>query len=391
MTAIVLYSEWISTSPMTPKDTIFMLAGPVKMHPRVLQAMTAPYVAHRGAGFTEVIGEIRDLSRYLFQTDKHVCVLSGSGTAGLDAAISGLFRKEDRILNLANGKFGERFHEISEVYASSSLVESDWGKPFDLEDVEKALEDGDFKAVTICHNETSTGMTNQLEEVAGIAREHGALVIADAITSAGGLPFKPDEWGVDLAIVGSQKALAAPAGLAILYLSERAYETLNEDVPYYLNLKKHVDKIEQKSQTPWTPAIPLLLALRESLALLKEEGLENRLSRIQKMAEAARAAVGSLGLELFPDPAFASDTVTAIRYPPGIEDLEFRNTLREKYGVVVAGAQAHIKGKVFRIGTMGFCTMTDLLCTFSAIESLLREMGMDVRKGSGTEVFADYI
>jgi len=125
--------------------------------------------------------------------------------------------------------------------------------------------------------------------------------------------------------------------------------------------------------------------------LLKEEGLENRLARIHRMAEAARGAVASLGLELFPDPAFASDTVTAIRYPQGIDDLEFRTTLREKYGVVVAGAQAHIKGKIFRIGTMGFCTMTDLLCTFSAVESLLRDAGVDVRKGSGTEVFADYI
>jgi aspartate aminotransferase-like enzyme len=376
---------------MTLKDTIFMLAGPVKMHPRVLQAMTAPYVAHRGAEFTDVIGEIRDLSKYLFQTDKHVTVLSGSGTAGLAAAISSLFRGEDRILNLANGKFGERFNEISEAYASASTIEAEWGKPFDLEQIEKTLDDGDFKAVTICHNETSTGMTNQLEEIARIAQSHGALVIADAITSAGGLPFKPDEWGVDLAIVGSQKALAAPAGLSIIYLSERGYETLNEDVPYYLNLKKHVDKIEQKSQTPWTPAIPLFLALRESLALLKEEGLENRISRIRTMAEAARGAVDSLGLDLFPDPAFTSDTVTAIRYPPGIDDMEFRSTLREKYGVVVAGAQAHVKGKIFRIGTMGMCTMTDLLCTFSAVESLLREMGVDVAKGSGTEVFADYI
>jgi aspartate aminotransferase-like enzyme len=376
---------------MTPKDTIFMLAGPVKMHPRVLQAMTAPYVAHRGAEFTRVIGEIRDLSKYLFQTENRVCVLSGSGTAGLDSAISNLFRREDRVLNLANGKFGERFHEISEAYASSGLIEADWGKSFDLNEIEKTLDDGDFKAITICHNETSTGMTNQLEDVARIARDRGLLVIADAITSAGGLPFKTDEWGIDLAIVGSQKALAAPAGLAILQLSERAYETLSEDVPYYLNLKKHVDKIEQKSQTPWTPAIPLFLALRESLVLLKEEGLENRISRIEEMAKAARAAVESLGLELFPDPAFASNTVTAIRYPPGIDDMTFRNTLREKYGVVVAGAQAHVKGKIFRIGTMGVCTMTDLLCTFSAIESLLREMGADVRKGSGTEVFADYI
>ncbi|MFQ6107037.1 MAG: pyridoxal-phosphate-dependent aminotransferase family protein [Thermoplasmata archaeon] len=376
---------------MTPKDTIFMLAGPVKMHPRVIRAMTDPYVAHRGAEFTNVIGEIRDLGKYLFQTDKRVCVLSGSGTAGLDAAISNLFGKGDRILSLANGKFGERFHEIAEVYATSTLTKSEWGMHFELDEVKGALEDGEFKAVTICHNETSTGMTNELREVAKIARTHGAMVIADVITSAGGLPFKPDEWGVDIAVVGSQKCLAAPAGLSLLYISDVAYDNLRSDVPYYLNLKKHVDRIEQRSQTPWTPAIPLFLALRESLLMLREEGLENRFERIRNLAEAARAAVKSLGLELFPDPAYASDTVTAIRYPPGIEDLEFRKRLRDRHGVVVAGAQAHIKGKVFRIGTMGICTMTDLLCTFGAIEGILRELGVDVRKGSGTEVFSDYM
>lgn len=375
---------------MTPKDTIFMLAGPVKMHPRVLQSMTSPFVAHRGADFTKTIGEIRDLSKYLFQTENHVCVLSGSGTAGLDAAISNLFQKGDKILNLANGKFGERFHEISQTYAESMLVETEWGKPFDLDDVKRTLEDGDIKAITICHNETSTGMTNELQEIARIAKDNGALIIADAITSAGGLPFKPDDWGVDVAIVGSQKCLAAPAGLSVLYVSDRAYDHLHEDVPYYLNLRKHVNRIEKKSQTPWTPAIPLFLALREALLLLKEEGLENRLARIHGLAEAARSAAGSLGLELFPEPAYASDTVTAMRYPQGIEDLKFRDMLREEYGVIVAGGQAHIKGKIFRIGTMGLCTMTDLLCTFGAIESALRRMGVDIRKGSGTEVFADY-
>ncbi|MFQ5909446.1 MAG: pyridoxal-phosphate-dependent aminotransferase family protein [Thermoplasmata archaeon] len=376
---------------MTPKDTIFMLAGPVKMHPRVLQAMTAPYVSHRGAEFTKVIGEIRDLSRYLFRTDKHVCVVSASGTAGLDAAISNLFRNGDKILNLDNGKFGERFHEVCEVYAGSSIIKSEWGKPFNLDAIGSALEGDEFKAVTICHNETSTGMTNQLEEIAKVAKDGGAMVIADVITSAGGLPFKPDEWGVDVAVVGSQKCLAAPAGLSIVYLSDEAYESLHEDVPYYLNLKKHVDRIEEDSQTPWTPAIPLFLALRESLLLLKEEGLENRLERVHRLAEAARAAIESLGLELFPDSEYASDTVTAIRYPPGIEDQMFRSTLREKHGVVVAGGQALIEGEIFRIGTMGFCTMTDLLCTFGAAESVLREMGVEVRKGSGTEVFADYL
>lgn len=376
---------------MSLKETIFMLPGPVKMDRRVLEAMTEPYVAHRGPEFSQVIFEIRDLLRYLFQTSGDVALLSGSGTAGLDCAISNLLRKDDKVLNVVNGKFGERLHEISSVYADPTLLEYEWGKPPDLGEIEEKLSRGDFKAITLCHNETSTGMTNPARDIARIGRKHDLLVIFDVITAAGGMEFRPDEWGVDIAVLGSQKCLAAPAGLAALYVSERAQERMLEDRVFYLNLGRHIVEMKENGQTPWTPAIPLVLAFREALRLLKEEGLENRIKRIHKLASAARDAVHSLGLSLFPQKEFASDTVTAIRYPEGISDSDFRRRLKEEYGVILAGGQAHLKGKIFRMGTMGICSMPDILSTFASIESLLRKMGFKCRKGSGTEVFSDYL
>ncbi len=359
---------------MDMENNVFMLAGPVKMHPRVLKAMQMPAIAHRSAEFKEVNREIKELLHYLFQTKARVTVLNGSGTAGLDAAISNLLKKGDRVLNIANGKFSERFYEISKVYANPTLYSVEWGKAPDIDRVAELLEENEFKAVTLCHNETSTALTNPAKEIARLAKKHGAFFILDVITSLGGIPVDFDGWGVDIAVVGSQKCIAAPAGLAAVAVSDEAYEALHSDGSYYLNLKAHLDKMEDKNDTPYTPATHLYLAFREALRLLKEEGLENRIARTHRLAEATRAAVKAMGLELFPDPNYASDTVTGVWYPEGIDD-SLRKNLREKHGVVIAGGQAHVKGKIFRIGHMGICDFTDLLPTIGALEIELQNMG----------------
>ncbi|TLZ59727.1 MAG: alanine--glyoxylate aminotransferase family protein, partial [Methanobacteriota archaeon] len=179
---------------MDVEDTVFLLPGPVKMHPRVLRAMAMPAINHRSAAFQEVLGEVRELTKYLFQTSGRVAVLSGSGTAGLDAAASGLLRRGDRVLCLVNGKFSERFHDLCKVYAKPTALEFEWGHPVDPARVSSALEAGDFKAVTVCHNETSTGLTNPVKQIAAAAREHGAMMIVDGITSVGGIDVRL-EWG----------------------------------------------------------------------------------------------------------------------------------------------------------------------------------------------------
>jgi aspartate aminotransferase-like enzyme len=371
---------------MDVEDTVFLLPGPVKVHPRVLRAMGMPAINHRSAAFQEVIADVRELTKYLFQTSGRVAVLSGSGTAGLDAAASGLLRRDDPVLCLVNGKFSERFFDLCKVYAQPTALEFEWGQPVDPGRVSAALEAGDFRAVTVCHNETSTGLTNPLKEIAAAARKRGALMIVDGITSVGGIDVRL-EWGIDALVLGSQKCVAAPAGLSAVAVSERAYGALQEGTSFYTNLKAHIDALEE-DDTPYTPAVPLFFAYREALRLLKEEGLEARIERTARLAGATRTAVEELDLAMFPRTGFESNTVSAIRYPPGMDDRKFRTILEEEHRTVVQGGQGHLKGKIFRIGHMGIVSMGDLVAGFSGIEATLAKLGHTFDRGAGVAALA---
>ncbi len=366
-----------------PEDTVFMLPGPVKMHPRVLRAMSVPALNHRGPEFKDILTELRELVQYLFGTKGDVAILSGSGTAGLEAAVSGLLRKQDKVLNLVNGKFSERFNDLCSVFATPTPLTFEWGKAVDPQRVAAALEENDtYKAVTVCWNETSTGLTNPIAEIAKVVKKHDKLLLVDGITAVGGLENHMEEWGIDALVTGSQKCLAAPPGLAAVALSKRAVESLHSETSFYTNLKAHVEGLA-KQDTPYTPAVPLFLAFREALRMLKEEGLEARVARTRKLAEAARAAYAAIDIDLFSDPRFASNTVTATRYPPGVDDAKFRKILREQYHVILAGGQSQLKGKIFRIGHMGICTFTDLAACFTGIEGTLAAMGPKFERGAG--------
>jgi len=365
----------------------FLLPGPVKMHPRVLEAMAAPAMNHRGPEFKEILSEIRGLTQYLFGTRGEVAVLSGSGTAGLEAAVSGLLRKQDRVLNLVNGKFSERFHELCQVFTTPTALSFEWGTAVDPGKVAAALDSGQFNAVTLCWNETSTGLTNPIAEIAKLVKEHDAFLIVDGITAVGGLENRMQSWGIDALVMGSQKCLAAPPGLSAVALSKVAYESLHADTSFYTNLKAHADALA-KQDTPFTPAVPLFLAFREALRMLREEGLENRIARTRRLAEAARAGFDALDLRLFPDRRFASNTVTAVRYPVGVDDNAFRKELREKHGTVVAGGQGPLKGQIFRIGHMGICDFEDLEAGFQAFEATLAGMGHQAVRGAAVAAFA---
>ncbi len=372
---------------VAPPTGAFLLPGPVKMHPRVIEAMAVPAMNHRGPDFKEALAEIRTLTQYAFGTRGPVAVLSGSGTAGLEAAVSGLLRKDDRVLNLVNGKFSERFHELCQVFSTPTALTFDWGTAVDPAAVAAALDSHEYRAVTLCWNETSTGLTNPIAEVGKVVKDRDALFLVDGITAVGGLENRREAWGVDALVVGSQKCLAAPAGLSAVALSNRAYDSLHSETSFYVNLKAHIDAMARED-TPFTPAVPLFLAFREALRLLKEEGLEHRIARTRTLAEAARAGVAALGLELFPDRRFASNTVTAIRYPPGIDDSKFRKVLRADHRTILAGGQAHLKGKIFRIGHMGICSIEDLQEGFRAIEATLAAMGHRVKAGAAVEAMS---
>lgn len=374
---------------MEAPELTLMLAGPVKIPPRVLEVLGTPSLGHRTRHFQDVMLEIRDLLRYAFDTPGPVALLSGSGTAGLEAMVGSALRPEDRVLCLTNGKFGERVHEIAARCARAEALAFPWGQPVDATAVEERLAQGEYQAVTLCHNETSTAVTNPAAEVGRLARKHDLLYLVDGITSVAGLPVDMEGWGIDALVLGSQKCLAAPAGLAAVALSERGYEALHEDGPYYLNLKAHADRLERGS-TPFTPAIHLFLAFREALRILKEEGLEARLRRTAGLGAACRAAAQALALPLYPEASVASDTVSAFRYPAGIQDAAFRDALREDHRVLVAGGQGELKGRIFRLGHMGVCDFDDLRTTFSAVEATLAGQGHAVEAGASLAALEEH-
>jgi aspartate aminotransferase-like enzyme len=371
-----------------PETATFLIAGPVRIHPRVLRAMSTPSLNHRGDYFHEVVKEIRELMPMLFGATGAQAILTGSGSAGLESVYSGLLRKGERTLVLSNGNFGERSDQIARRYCDQvTTISAPWGKPWSLEEVQLELERAPVRAVIAVHNETSVGLANDLEGLAPIVRKSGALFLVDGISSVAGLPCPIEHWGIDAIVAGTQKGLAAPPGLALVHLSSRAVPELRP-ATFYLDLVAHLKSI-QENDTPWTPAVPLFLALHEALLLLRDEGLANRLARTHALAEATRAAADAVGLKLFPERRYASDTVTALHNPEGLGDAEVRKVLQNSYQVLVQGGQGPLKGKIFRIGHMGIANWADLLITFAGLERILYRSGRLPRAGPGVAAIVD--
>lgn len=350
---------------------LLMIPGPVQLHERIVRAMARQMIGHRTADFSAIMEFCVDVLKDVFGTEGDIFLISGSGTAGMEAAIAS-FSKVKKMATLENGKFGERLGEIASRYTEVERIQVPWGESFELDEVRGAFENG-CEAIAFVHNETSTGILNPAKEIARIAKEYDALVIMDAITSAGGDYVKMDEWGVDVAIVGSQKCLGAPPGLAAVAVGENAWDYYNEKCPYYLDLAAYRKKLKDM-QTPYTPAVPLFFALAEALRIIEEEGLENRIHRHRILSSAVRKWAVEAGLELFPNLnkySSYSNTVTAIKMPDGITDSELRGTLRKEYGILISGGQGELKGRIFRIGTMGNVGKFETISTLAAIEDVL--------------------
>ena len=373
---------------MDIEDTLLMIPGPVKVAPRVLRSMSKPMISHRSGEFGAIYSDCIGLLKQFFETQNDVVIMTGSGTVGMDAAVGSIIGRKDTIVTISNGKFGERFTEIGERYGKVLPVKFEWGTPFDLEKVEAALEQG-AKAVAMVHNETSVGLTNPAKEVGELAQRHDAVFIVDGISSIGGNEFLTDDWKIDIAITGSQKALAVPPGLAIVSVSPKAEERFEaKSASYYADLKAHL-KSARKSpvQTPYTPAVPLFFALQEALHMASEEGFASRRARTARQAEAVRSAAKALDIELFPrvnEHSHYSNTVTAMKMPAGVTDDKLRGGMK-KQGVVVSGGQEQLKGKIFRIGTMGACSSGDILRTIQTLELVLAKEGQLRSRGAGVE------
>lgn len=345
---------------------ILLGPGPSMVSPRVLRAMSTPLVGHLDPQFLALMDEVQHLLRYVFQTSNELTVpVSGTGSAGMEAALCNFIEPGDRVLVCINGYFGERMYDMAGRYgAQVDRLERPWGQVFDPNEIESALKGKNYKLVALVHAETSTGAWQPgIAEIAAAAHRHGALLVLDTVTSLGGLPVEVDAWGVDVAYSASQKCLSAPPGLAPITVSPRAREVLRQRktpvANWYLDLSL-IDKYWGHERTyHHTAPITMNYALREALRLVVEEGLEARFARHRQNAERLWQGLDALDLPPLVPREYRLPTLTTAQLPPSIDDAAVRRRLLDEYNIEIAGGFGPLKGKVWRIGLMGFSSRAE--------------------------------
>jgi aspartate aminotransferase-like enzyme len=359
---------------------MLMIPGPTPVPEQVLLAMAQHPIGHRSGDFCKIVAEVEQNLKWLHQTQNDVLILAASGTGVMEAAIINFLSPGDRVLVGSNGKFGERWAEVTDAYGlQTERLTAEWGKPLDPEAFREKLEsdrDKQIKAVVITHSETSTGVINDLEAINRHVKAHGeALIMVDTVTSLGATSVPVDEWGLDVVASGSQKGYMIPPGLGFVAVSPKAWEAYKTaKLPrYYLDLGKYRKSIA-KDTTPFTPAINLFFALQAALRMMQAEGLENIFARHERLRRAARAAMNALGMPLFAADECSSPAITAVM-PNGVDAEQIRSTMRKRFDIALAGGQDHVKGKIFRIGHLGFVSDRDLLTAIAALEATLQELG----------------
>jgi aspartate aminotransferase-like enzyme len=370
------------------RKQLLMIPGPTPCPDPVLRALSMQMINHRGPEYMAMQRELIAGLQEVFRTQNDCMIFPASGTGGLEAAVVNTLSPGDRVLAVVIGAFGDRFAKIAAAHgAEVQRLDVEWGRAVDPAQVAEILRgdrDRTIRAVLITHNETSTGVLNDIRSVAGLVREHGALLMVDSISGMLTAELESDAWGLDVVVAGSQKAFMIPPGLTFVSVGPRAWEAhkMARMGRFYFDFSL-MRKSMEKDQTPYTPALPQLYALREALAILKAEGREALIARHRRLALACRAGARALGLEpLAGDDSF-SHSVTAIRNPPDVEGKALRQRLRERHGVVVGGGQGHLTEAIFRIGHLGYVDSTDLTATFAALEEVLGALGHTVEPGRG--------
>ncbi|MGD1698881.1 pyridoxal-phosphate-dependent aminotransferase family protein [Dapis sp. BLCC M229] len=362
---------------------MLMIPGPTPVPETALLAMAKHPIGHRSGDFSKIMAEVTENLKWLHQTKNDVLILASSGTGAMEAGIINFLSPGDQVLCGCNGKFGDRWAEVAKAYGLNvEKINAEWGKPLDTEEFRQQLEadkDKQIKAVILTHSETSTGVLNDIETINNYVKAHGeALIIVDAVTSLGAVNLPVDELGLDVVASGSQKGYMIPPGLAFVAVGAKAwtaYETAK--LPrYYLDLGKY-RKDAAKNTTPFTPPVNLFFALQATLRMMQTEGLENIFARHERLKNATRAAVKALGLPLLGPDAVASSAVTAVAPPPEVEAEKVRAIMKKRFDIALAGGQDHLKGKIFRIGHLGFVCERDILNAIAALESTLGELGYE--------------
>jgi aspartate aminotransferase-like enzyme len=362
-----------------------MIPGPTPVPESVLKAMGRHPIGHRSGDFQAIVRRTTDQLKWLHQTSGDVLVITGSGTAAMEAGMINTLSRGDKVLCGDNGKFGERWVKVAHAYGLDvEVIQAEWGQPLDPDQFRQALEADTaktIKAVILTHSETSTGVINDLQTIAGHVKNHGtALTIADCVTSLGATDVPMDAWGIDVIASGSQKGYMMPPGLSFVAMSNKAWEAYERsDLPkFYLDLGPY-RKTAAKDSNPFTPAVNLYFGLEAALDMMQTEGLETIFSRHARHRSAAQAGMKAIGLPLFAAEGYGSPAITAVA-PDGIDAEQLRKAVKEKFDILLAGGQDHLKGKVFRIGHLGFVCDRDVLTAVSAIEATLSSLGL--HKGS---------
>ena len=369
------------------RKNYLLTPGPTPLPPQVCEAMSRPIIHHRTPQFQAILKEATEGLKYVFQTKNDVFILTSSGTGAMEAAVINLLSAGDTVLTVQGGKFGERWTEICRAYGiTAEVLNVEWGKAVDPDEIRKKLKSvPKIKAVftTLC--ETSTGVVFDIEAIGKVLKDTEALLVVDAISGLGAIDLNTDGWYCDVVVSGSQKGLMLPPGLSFISVSPKAWKLIeNSKSPKYYFSLKAAKKAWQRTDTPFTPAITLIIALVEALKLIKEDGLQNIFSRHKKMAEATRLAVKALGLELYA-PTAPSDIVTAVKVPEAIDGEKLVKQMRDANGVTIAGGQSELKGKIFRIAHMGFIEEFDIIAGVSCLEKVLHQMGYKFNLGIGVK------
>ncbi len=367
---------------------LLMIPGPTNVDPKVLRALSKPTTSHTSQEFASIFREALNNLKKVFMTNGEVFVIAGSGTLALEMTVANIVEPGDKVLNTVSGFFGNYFVEISKVYgAVPSVLEVPWGKPVKPEQVREALMEDNYKAVTVTHVETSTGVTNPIRQIGEVVKKYSdAFYIVDTVCSLGGMEVRVDEWGIDVCASGSQKCIGVPPGLALIAVSQKTLEYFEKRKTsvgsWYGSFKNWLPVMREPTKYFATPPVNMIYALHEALKLIIEEGLENRFRRHYVFAEAFRAAVNALNLNLIAEKESAANTVSAVYYPENIEDIQFRNEMK-KHGIIVASTLGPLKGKGFRVGHMGNVNQNDIFATITAIETTLKKLGYKAELGKG--------
>jgi len=361
--------------------TNLRIPGPTPCPEVVLKEMSRQMVNHRGPEFFLLLNDVTDKLKQVFRTKNDVFLLTGSGTGGMEAAIVNSLSPGDKVLSVSIGAFGERFAAIASQFGADVIpLKFDWGKAADADEIRKALNrEPAIKAVLVTHNETSTGVTNDLAKISSVVKEFDKLLLVDAISSLGSIELPIDDWQCDVVVTGSQKGWMVPPGISMVAVSQQAWQAnARATMPrFYWDFAKARNYLE-KGQTPWTPAVSVVFALKVALGMLVKEGMVNVFARQARIARMTRDGIKALGLPLFADERYASNTVTSIAAPDGLDVKKLLRILREEHQTILGGGQQHLAGKIFRIGHLGYVNEEDINNVLKTLRIALPQAGFEV-------------